>query len=104
MAAIKHDPTSRYRYATGGQTTSNGRFLGYYDKQNIAPASDDVPWVIEVPFENRPDLIANRFLGNPRLAWVILLRNDILNPLTELTAGKTISIPSNNRVQSEILS
>ena len=105
MAHSGHNKNSRYAHATNGQTPSNGRFLGFYERQVINPASDDILWVVTGPFENRPDLIANKYYGNPRLMWVILLRNsDIENPLTDLYTGRTIFIPSKTRLQSEILS
>lgn len=41
-----------------------------------------------------PDLIAFNEYGDESLYWVILMANNILDPFSELYAGKTIRIPS----------
>ena len=43
--------------------------------------------------ENRPDLIANAAYGNYKLWWLICTANGIIDPTTELTAGKQLLIP-----------
>jgi len=100
----EHNKNSRYAHAAGGATESNGRFLQFYERQVIEEADDDEPFAISPEFENRPDLIANKFYGQSNLKWVIMLRNNILNPLTDLTVGKVLMIPSKVRLNSEILS
>ena len=104
MAHSGHNKKSRYNHSEGGQTESHGRFLGFYEKQTIEEAADDTLFVISHSMENRPDLIANKFYGEPRYMWIILMRNNINNPLTDLLAGNTIYIPSITRVRSNILS
>lgn len=95
---------SRYAHSGTGNTSTSGNFLGFFEQKIILPAEDDVLFIITHEFENRPDLIANKFFSNSQLMWVILVRNDIVNPLTDLYVGRTISIPSNTRLRSEILS
>ena len=48
---------------------------------------------IPVSMEFRPDLIADAAYGNKNLWWLICTANNILDPNTELVAGKQIFIP-----------
>ena len=105
MSHSGHQKASRYNHADGGRTASTGRFLDFYERKSIDPSDDDILFVIPPNLANRPDLIANKFYGNTRYMWVILMRNlDVIeNPLTDMYSGKTIFIPSETRLQSEIL-
>jgi len=94
---------SRYARAEGGPTPSDGRFLDFYEKRRIEEADDDISYTIPLEFEGRADRISQQFYGSSRYMWVILMRNKIDNPFTELLAGDRISIPSVTRLFSEIL-
>lgn len=48
---------------------------------------------IEAHYENRLDLISNKFYQTPDLWWVISQYNGFINPLFEVVTGKTIKIP-----------
>jgi len=45
-----------------------------------------------------PDAIADRFYGDSRLWWVICTFNSVIDPYTEITAGKRLLIPSLDEV------
>ena len=94
---------SRYSHARDNPTTSTGRFLDFYEKDPILPAEDDVIYTIPIAFEGRADRISNLFYSSPRYMWVILMRNNIDDPFSELLAGNRIFIPSTTRLFSEIL-
>jgi hypothetical protein len=94
---------SRYSNALGEPTTSTGRFLDFYERAPIKKAEDDIIYTIPLTMEGRPDLISNLFYSTPRYMWVILIRNNIDDPFTELLAGGRIFIPSITRLFSEIL-
>lgn len=96
--------TTRYTHAFGGPTEINGRFLGFYEKNPILPAEDDILYVIPLEFEGRVDRMAHAFYSDVRYSWVILMRNNIDDPFVELLAGNRIFVPSVNRLFSEILS
>ena len=49
--------------------------------------------VIPANMENRADLIAQAAYGTDRLWWVVCTANAIIDPTTELVAGKQIKIP-----------
>lgn len=103
MANSAEDPKSRYRHSEEGQVKLDGRSLGFYERRNIPAAQDDIVFTIPINMENRPDLISQQFYSSPKYMWVILIRNKIDNPLIDLPAGKRLSIPSVNRLYSEIL-
>jgi hypothetical protein len=42
----------------------------------------------------RPDLISYRYYGTVRFWWIIMLVNGIDNPLTGITVGDILTIPS----------
>mgnify|MGYP003651826038 CR=1 FL=1 len=48
---------------------------------------------IPASMEYRPDLIANAAYGSTSLWWLICTANGIMDPSTELKAGKQILIP-----------
>ena len=94
---------SRYSNAEGGATTSTGRFLDFYERKPIKKAEDDIVYTIPLSMEGRPDLISNLLYSTPRYMWVILMRNNIDDPFTELLAGGRVFVPSITRLFSEIL-
>ena len=49
--------------------------------------------VVPTNMENRADLIALAAFGTDRLWWLICTANGIIDPTTELIAGKQIRIP-----------
>ncbi|MBE3101078.1 MAG: baseplate wedge protein 53 [Firmicutes bacterium] len=42
----------------------------------------------------RPWLISNRFYGTVDFWWIIMLLNNVDNPLVDLTVGQVLKIPS----------
>ena len=48
---------------------------------------------VPVSMEFRPDLLADAAYGNKNLWWLICTANNIVDPNTELKAGKQIFIP-----------
>lgn len=94
---------SRYSHSKTGAVTSTGRFLDFYERINIDPAEDDIIYTIPLTMEGRVDKISNLFYSTPRYMWVILMRNNIDDPFSELLAGNRLFIPSLTRLFSEIL-
>lgn len=58
----------------------------------------DVLYKIPKEEEYRPDLIANRFYGDPRLFWVLVYANNFANSPEDFIVDKTIRIPYHGRV------
>ena len=67
----------------------------------IAAAQDDT--LYQVKQDDRIDLIANQYYGNPELWWIIAVVNDFALLPNDLKPLSTIRIPSNNRVFNKIL-
>ena len=44
--------------------------------------------------EYRPDLVADYYLGNSNLAWMITSINNFVNGIEDYTLGKKLKIPS----------
>lgn len=43
---------------------------------------------------NRPDLIAHQVYNDVTMFWPIAIRNNILNPLTDMQIGQVLRIPN----------
>lgn len=91
------------RYVQGGETDIFQNRLGWWERREIVQDDNDVRFVLESQHEGRPDIIAYEQWGKPKLAWLVLQYNTILDPTTELVKGKTIRLPSEVRVTTEIL-
>lgn len=89
----------RSRYVHGGDTTVNKKRLGWWEKY-LFERNDvtDIRVYIDSKYDRRPDLVAFDFYGDATLEWIILQSNNIVDVVEEFTLGKTITIPSSNRV------
>lgn len=88
------------RYTGGVLSTdrSGNDFLVLRRPLNLEPKEGDVFVQIDAELENRPDLVAQKAYGNPRLWWVIYEFNGIRDPLFELRRGTILRIPEQERV------
>jgi hypothetical protein len=92
------------RYIQGGQTTVYPNRIGWWNRFIIAKDPiTDVEFKITSQFVGRPDLIAHLFYKQTRYMWVIMQYNDIIDPLTELSLGTKILVPSEARVNLVLL-
>ena len=48
----------------------------------------------------RPDVLANKYYGDPRMYWIILAANGLRDPL-DLTRGMSIRIPDVNSLYTD---
>lgn len=67
----------------------------------VVPDASDVLYPVPQAGEARLDLIANKFYGTPELWWVVALVNNILDPLVGAPVGRTIRIPTRDRLATE---
>lgn len=88
------------RYLQGGDTEIFKERLGWWEQRLDIPKDqiDDISFVITKKYEHKPWLVAKVFLGNENLEWVILQYNEIVDTIEEFVVGRTIQIPSKNRV------
>ena len=91
----------RSRYAAAILYASgDGDFLGTRPPLESKPRPDDrFHTVVE---GDRVDLLAQRYLGQADLWWIICDYNDIFFPL-ELTSGTILRIPSAEHVSMRLL-
>lgn len=86
------------RYVHGGRTETANNRIEWWEKNNFSSDASDIVYVVENFYEGRIDLIAYAFYEEPRYWWVIAQYNNILDPATEITAGRTLLIPSKDRL------
>lgn len=92
------------RFVQGGTTEMNGNKLGWWEREEISQSPDDLIITIPNRFDRRPDVLAQQMYGNPRLQWLILQYNNIVDLNTEFIAGKQIRLPSKERITMDIVS
>ena len=73
-------------------------FRGTYNKIRIEPSSEDKIILVRSEEAGRPDLIALRYYGNPKLYWVIAEANKLMDPINEIVAGMELLIPPERNV------
>jgi hypothetical protein len=88
------------RYVRGGTTEVSGYALEWWDKVDAEKDTTDTIYVMEAKYEGRPDLLGLAFYDDPGLWWVICQYNGIIDPMTELVEGKTLLIPSEDKVST----
>lgn len=91
------------RYVQGGTTTQYRNRLGWWERRILSQAEDDVDVTIHSSEDGRADIIAFNVYGKQNLDWIVLQFNSIVDPITELTAGTQIRLPSPRRVLLDIV-
>lgn len=95
---------SSTRYTQGGTSDVFNNRVGWWERRNLPKHETDIFFDIDRSTEFRPDLIAHRVYRNSKYAWVVLQFNNIVDIREELIEGKTITLPSSERLQSVVLS
>jgi len=62
-------------------------------KYKIPESTKDIFYSVDKGFENRLDLISNKFYGTPLLYWAIAMMNEIDNPI-DIPSGVILRIPA----------
>ncbi len=91
------------RYVHGGTTTRRNTRNGWWERKILEKSDTDITITIEPNEDRRPDIMAFRLYDDPKLAWLILQFNNIVDTETEFTTGKEILVPTARRVQLDIL-
>lgn len=91
------------RYVQGGLTDIYNKRLGWWEKRELSKQNDDLVIIVSDSETARPDLISQRLYGKPTYAWLVLMYNSIVDPETELLAGKTIVMPTQQRLILDII-
>lgn len=86
------------RYVHGGDSEQADNRIEWWSRRVLPPDSSDITYVVENFYEGNPQAIATVFYGEPRYWWVICQFNSILDPISEITAGRTLLIPTSDRL------
>lgn len=83
------------------QQSSRGSYLSLPDFPKMEAQEDDQE--IEIVSGDRFEALAQKHYGDSRLWWVILVRNELSDPLVDLTPGLSLVLPSLRYLRSTIL-
>jgi hypothetical protein len=92
------------RYVAGGTTETANSKIEWWERLTFEKDESDSVYVVENFYEGRLDLIASVFYNEPRYWWVIAQYNNILDPFSEVKAGRMLLIPSKDRLPLMLLS
>lgn len=91
------------RYLQGGHSELSGNKIAWWERTPISEDRvDDIIILISTVYNKRPDLVAYDYYGSTEFEWVVLQSNDIVDINEEFVIGKTIRIPSRQRVVANI--
>lgn len=99
--------TKRVEYAKTSpyySTARFGNFLDIIEYRSIPSRADDVQYIIDRVYKNRPDLLAYDLYGDAALWWVFAARNPnvLKNPLGDFEPGVLISIPKKDTINAAL--
>lgn len=87
------------RYVGGGTSEQANGKIEWWERNEFPTSNTDIVYVVENFYEGRLDLISAVFYNEPRWWWIIAQYNNILDPFGEIIAGRTLLIPSKDRIQ-----
>jgi hypothetical protein len=91
------------RYVHGGATETDGNRIEWWERATFTQDASDTIYVVENFYEGRLDNISAVFYGEPRFWWFLAQYNNILDPISEITAGRILYIPSKVRLESILI-
>lgn len=100
MAETNSTLVKNSRYVAGGQTEVNSTRLEWWERAVYTLAESDLLYTVDKITSGRLDLIAQAFLGDSHLWWLVAQYNAVLDPVSEIIEGRILRIPARDRVQS----
>lgn len=95
---------NRYsRYVAGGTAETANSRIEWWERTEFSKDNSDTIYTVENFYEGRLDLIASVFYNEPRYWWFLAQYNNILDPVSETTAGRVLLIPSKDRLPLMLL-
>ena len=82
-------------------TSQNNFYLELLDIRPVPSEADDLRYVIENQYKNRPDLLAYDLYGNAKLWWVFVQRNMsvLKDPIYDFKPGIAIYLPKKSNLE-----
>ena len=68
------------------------------DVKNRISFNDDIIYEIPLIYNFRPDRLAQKFYGNPKLYWILVYANDISDSPEGFYHGRRIRVPRAERI------
>ena len=97
--AVDNSLYNKYsRYVGGGVAETANGFIEWWERSEFEQDPSDIVYTVENFYEGRLDLISSVFYNEPRWWWLIAQYNNILNPFSEVVAGRVLLIPSKSRL------
>lgn len=88
-------------YSPYAVTPQSSWYLDLYVDRGFTSDITDYDFTITTRYQNRPDLLAYDLYGKVTLWWIFSQTDStIVDPIFDMVAGKTISIPLTSRVKS----
>lgn len=71
-------------------------YLDLYNPIEFPAAIDDISYVIESKYDQRPDLLAHDQYGSAGYWWIFAVRNKniLIDPINDFTVGTEIMMPA----------
>jgi hypothetical protein len=91
------------RYVAGGTTETTANYIEWWERGIFPKDPTDIVYAVENFYAGRADMIAYAFYKEPRLGWFICQYNNIIDPFSELTAGRMLLIPTKHRLPLMLL-
>nr|DAP29834.1 MAG TPA: baseplate wedge protein [Bacteriophage sp.]DAS48236.1 MAG TPA: baseplate wedge protein [Caudoviricetes sp.]DAU66600.1 MAG TPA: baseplate wedge protein [Caudoviricetes sp.] len=89
----RQDKISRYSKLKRLVNLNGDTYIETPNKFTIEESNRDIYYSVEKGFEDRLDLISNKFYGTPLMYWAIAVMNHIDNPL-DVPVGVVLRIPA----------
>ena len=87
------------RFVGGGSAETANGFIEWWESYIFEKDSTDRTYAVENAYENDLYTISSIFYDDFRWWWLIALYNNIIDPLTEVTAGRILLLPTKERAQ-----
>lgn len=91
MSRINYPASSPY-----GATEQTSWYISNYVHRVIPASNEDTTLTLETKYQYRPDTLSYDLYGTPAYWWVFAVRNRNLlhDPVWDMVAGMTLTIPS----------
>lgn len=86
------------RFNFGGDVEQNAVGLGFWTRAELSRRSDDIYLTLTEQTAKNPGLVTKKLYGRENLTWLLFQYNNIIDPIRELVAGKTIVLPHPVRI------
>jgi len=96
--------TKNGRYVLGGATEVSSFALEMWDANILPPDTSDIIYFVEKKYEGKPHLLGYVFYGDTGLWWLICAYNGIIDPIEEIKEGKSLLIPTLDRIKAQVFS